>query len=412
MNHIIRVPNRLLRPQLAARSRPSINTASFPRLLSSSPSSPFQSSHTHRRALEHPTMSPQFTIPKTQTAAVVPAHGSPLEIRHDHPVVQPEDLKPGECLVKLISTGVCHTDLHCAKNDWPVASIVPLVGGHEGVGTVVAIGAHTAGSPVKLGDRVGIKWLASSCLKCEFCRKGLEQVCPKGQYSGFTIDGTFQEYCRSDVQHVTPIPDNLDSAEAASILCAGITVYRAIKYSKSQIGDWIVFPGAGGGLGHLAVQYAAAMGLRVLAIDTGAEKKDLVMSLGAEKWIDFKESKDLVKDIIAATDGLGPHTAVITAATSAAYEQAVDYLRPGGTLMAVGLPGHATLNAGIFQTVVKSINIQGSYVGNRQDAFEALDIASRGKVKVVFKTKPLEALKETYEALEAGTIAGRIVLNF
>ncbi|KAI0806269.1 GroES-like protein [Irpex lacteus] len=355
-------------------------------------------------------MSPQFTIPKTQTAAVVPAHGAALEIRKDHPVVQPEDLKPGECLVKLVSTGVCHTDLHCAKNDWPVASIVPLVGGHEA-------SIHTSSDRCRSCRRhcsatVSASMAASSCLKCEFCRKGLEQVCPKGQYSGFTVDGTFQEYCRSDVEHVTPIPDNLDSAAAASILCAGVTVYRAIKYSGSQIGDWIVLPGAGGGLGHLAVQYAAAAGLRVLAIDTGAEKRDLVLSLGAEKWIDFKESKDLVKDIVAATDGLGPHTAVVTAATSAAYEQAIDYLRPGGTLMIVGLPGHAKLGAGIFQTVVKSINIHGSYVGNRQDAYEAIEIASRGKVKVVFKTQPLSSLKETYEALEAGQIAGRIVLNF
>ena len=172
----------------------------------------------------------------------------------------------------------------------------------------------------------------------------------------------------------------MDSAEAASILCAvrtphfalirpllttaqGITVYRAIKYSRSNIGDWICLPGAGGGLGHLAVQYAAAMGLRVLAVDTGAQKKELCLKLGAEAWVDFKETKDLVADIRAATGGQGPHTAVITAATSTAYEQEIDYLRPGGTLMVVGLPARASLNADIFFTVTKSISILGSYVG-------------------------------------------------
>ncbi|KAI0764618.1 GroES-like protein [Trametes elegans] len=357
-------------------------------------------------------MAPQFTIPKVQKAAIVEANNAPLKIVSDFPVRQPEDLAPGECLVQLDCSGVCHTDLHASKGDWPIPAKTPLIGGHEGVGRVVAIGAHTPNSPVKLGDRVGIKWLAYSCLDCEPCRKGLEQSCLNGKYSGFTVDGTFSQYVVSYVSHVTPIPDGIESAEAASILCAGITVYRAIKASKTHIGDWIVLPGAGGGLGHLAVQYAVAMGLRVVAIDTGAEKKELVTKLGAEKWIDFKETKDLVKDIIEATDGFGAHAAVVTAATGAAYAQAIDYLRMGGSLVAVGLPAnHAKMNADIFFTVVKSINIVGSYVGNRQDAREALDIAARGKVKCYYQLKPLTALAETYEALAEGKIAGRIVLN-
>ena len=136
------------------------------------------------------------------------------------------------------------------------------------------------------------------------------------------------------------------------------------------------------------------------------------MKLGAEKWVDFKETKDLVGDIRAATGGLGGHAAVVTAATGVAYAQAVDYLRHGGTLMVVGLPARASLSADIFFTVVKSISILGSYVGNRQDAREALDIAARGKVRCFYKVKPLAALKETYEGMEAGAIAGRIVLDF
>ncbi|KAF7794778.1 hypothetical protein EIP86_005916 [Pleurotus ostreatoroseus] len=336
---------------------------------------------------------PGTTIPKTQRAAIVPGPGAALRIVADHPVPQPADLRPGECLVKLECTGVCHTDLHAAKGDWPVPAKTPLIGGHEGVGIIVAIGEHTARSPVKVGDRVGIKWLADACGECEFCRKGLEQVCPHAAFSGFTVDGTFSEYVRSFVRHVTPIPAGLASAEAASILCAGLTVYRAIKYSGAKLGDWIVLPGAGGGLGHLAVQYATAAGLRVLAIDTGDAKKSLCLSLGAERWIDFRESKDIVADIQSITNG-GPHAAVVTAATSEAYRQAVDYLRPGGTLMAVGLPARATLDADIFWTVTKSINILGSYVGNRQDAYEALDIAASGKVRCFYDLKPLSALKE------------------
>ncbi|KAI0064343.1 GroES-like protein [Artomyces pyxidatus] len=352
-----------------------------------------------------------YNIPKTQKAAVVESPDAPIHVRDDYPVKQPEELAPGECLVKMHCTGVCHTDLHARKGDWPVPPKLPLIGGHEGVGEIVAIGAHTANSPVKIGDRVGIKWLADSCLECEQCRKGLEQSCLKAKLSGYTVDGTFSQYVVSYVSHVTPIPENIESTEAASILCAGVTVYRALKYSRTTIGDWVVIPGAGGGLGHLAIQYANAMGLRVVAIDTGAEKKALCLQLGAEKWIDFKETKDLVKDIKEATGGAGPHAAVVTAASSPAYEQAIDYLREGGTLMVVGLPGTATLNASIFFTVFKSINILGSYVGNRQDAREALDVASRGKVKCHYAIKDLGALSEVYEGMEAGKVAGRIVLS-
>jgi propanol-preferring alcohol dehydrogenase len=353
----------------------------------------------------------QYNIPKTQKAAIIPKLGGSLEIKEDHPVKQPEDLAPGECLVKLECSGCCHTDLHAAINDWPLTPNVPLIGGHEGVGTIVAIGKNTTESPVKLGDRVGIKWLAYSCLNCENCRKGLEQNCDNAQLSGFTVDGTFQEYAVSYVRHVTPIPEGLDSEAAASCLCAGVTVYRAIKHSQTTQGDWIVIPGAGGGLGHLAVQFAKARGLRVIGIDSGEEKKKLVLSLGAQGWIDFKESKDIVKDILALTDGRGAHATMVTASTGAAYAQAVDYLRPGGKLLAVGLPGDAKLEASVFFTVLKNISILGSYVGNRQDAVEALDLCARGEAKVHFASKPLKELSNVYEGLKQGTVTGRVVLS-
>lgn len=350
-------------------------------------------------------------IPQTQTAAVVPVLGAKPEIRNDVPVRQPSQLAPGECLVKIICTGVCHTDLHACRGDWPIKPVTPLIGGHEGVGTIVAIGAHTKDSPVKVGQRVGIKWLANSCLNCEQCRTGLEQCCRQAKCSGLTVDGTFSQYAVSWVQHVTPIPEPLDSQAAASILCAGLTVYRALKYSGARIGNWVVLPGAGGGLGHLAVQYAVAMGMRVVAIDTGAEKKNLCMTLGAEKWIDFKETQDIVGAIKETCDGQGAHCAVVTTATSAGYAQAIDYLRPGGSLMAVGLPGCAKLESSIFWTVVKNISILGSYVGNRQDAVEALEIAAAGKVVVKYQLRSLSQLEEVYDGLAEGKIAGRIVLE-
>ncbi|KAG5646361.1 hypothetical protein DXG03_003684 [Asterophora parasitica] len=339
-------------------------------------------------------MPSSYDIPAVQTAAVVPESGGTIQVKADHPVPTQEQLAPNECLVKMHCTGVCHTDLHAALGDWPVAAKIPLIGGHEGVGEIVAIGAHTIDSPVKVGDRVGIKWLADSCLNCEACRKGREQNCDQAKLSGFTVDGTFSEYVVSYVRHVTPIPEGFDSNAAASILCAGVTVYRALKYSQTSPGDWVVLPGAGGGLGHLAVQYAKYMGLRVIAIDTGASKKKLVEELGADHWIDFKESKDIVAEIKSVTGGAGAHSAVVTAASASGYQQAIEYLRTGGTLMAVGLPGDATLNASIFFTVFKSISILGSYVGNRQDAREAIDIAARGGVKCHFQVRGLGDLEE------------------
>lgn len=356
------------------------------------------------------TSSTSFTIPKTQKVALVAENGK-IEMKTDWPVKSQADLAPGECLVKIDATGCCHTDLHAALNDWPLKAKSPLIGGHEGVGIVVAIGDNTPNSPVKLGDRVGIKWLADSCLNCEPCRKGREQNCENAKLSGFNIDGTFQEYCVSYVNHVTPIPEALPSDEAASILCAGVTTYRAIKYSQTVPGDWIVLPGAGGGLGHLAIQYAKVRGLRVIAIDSGEEKKKLCEALGADAWIDFKETKDVVQDVKTITGGEGAHAAVVTAASSSGYTQAVDYLRSGGTLMAVGLPGQGNLSASIFYTVFKSINILGSYVGNRQDAVEALEIASRGQVKVHFSLKHLHTLPEVYEGMKEGKVAGRIVFD-
>ncbi|KAF5389319.1 hypothetical protein D9757_003472 [Collybiopsis confluens] len=351
-----------------------------------------------------------YNIPKVQTAAVIDHSGDSIRIDHEFPVKPANELLPGECLVKLECSGACHTDLHAALGDWPVSAKTPLVGGHEGVGIIVATGQNTFNSPVKTGDRVGIKWLADSCLNCEHCKKGREQNCLKAKLSGFTVDGTFQEYVVSYVNHVTPIPEGIASDEAASVLCAGVTVYRAIKYSQTNPCDWIVIPGGGGGLGHLAIQYARVRGLRVIAVDTGSEKKELCLELGAEKWIDFKECQDIVAEIRTITDG-GAHSAVVTSASGSGYRQAVDYLRPGGTLMAVGLPGKSTLEASIFFTVFKSISILGSYVGNRQDATEAIEIAARGDVKVHFTTKPLKELGNVYEGMKSGKIAGRIVLN-
>jgi len=210
---------------------------------------------------------------------------------------------------------------------------------------------------------------------------------------------------------VTPIPKGLSLDLAAPILCAGVTVWKAIKNAELTAGEYVVIAGAGGGLGHLAIQYANSIGLRVIALDTGDEKRELTTRLGAEVFIDFKTSKDLVGDIRRATDGKGPHAAIVASSEGTAYDLALDYVRSGGVLVVVGLPANATIKANVFFTVFRSLRIVGSYVGNRRDAIEALDFAARGKVKTTYTVRPLAELPKIYDEMKAGTIPGRVVLD-
>ncbi|KAG6859843.1 hypothetical protein C0995_003066 [Termitomyces sp. Mi166 len=311
--------------------------------------------------------STDLPVPKTAKAAVVNGLGEKYTIKDDYPVKQPSELLPGECLVKIEYSGVCHSDLHIKQGDWQKKPMLPLVGGHEAVGRVVAIGKHSDAGTVKIGDRVGLKWLADVCM----------------------------------------------NAAATPFLCAGVTVYKALKQSRVKIGDWVAISGAGGGLGHLAIQYAVAMGLRVLAIDTGVAKKELCLKLGAEKWIDFKESTDLTKDIRVVTDGLGPHAALIAVGDARPFNQALLYLRSAGTLVAIGMPGgNALLNVPVTLLIGKSMTILGSAVGNRQDAMEALQIAAQGRVKCQYQVRELTELNVIFDEMVTGKIAGRVLFKF
>ncbi|KAJ5665454.1 uncharacterized protein N7477_007902 [Penicillium maclennaniae] len=346
------------------------------------------------------------TIPEMQWAQVVEKKGGP-PVYKQIPVPKPG---PDEVLVKIRYSGVCHTDLHAMNGDWPLPLKMPLVGGHEGAGVVVAKGEMARG--IEIGDHAGIKWLNGSCLACEFCQTGDEPLCAGQQLSGYTVDGTFQQYAIGKAAHVSNLPKEVPFDAVAPILCAGITVYKGLKESGARPGQTVAIVGAGGGLGSLGLQYAKAMGLRVIAIDGGEEKRSMCESLGAETYVDFIKSKDLVADVKAATpQGLGAHAVILLAASEKPFQQAVDYARPRGTIVAIGLPANAFLKAPVFDSVVKMINIKGSYVGNRQDGVEAVDFFARGLIKAPFKTVPLEKLPEVFELMEQGKIAGRYVLE-
>ncbi|CCO37504.1 alcohol dehydrogenase [Rhizoctonia solani AG-1 IB] len=336
--------------------------------------------------------STDLTVPKSQKAAVFEEWGKPVKVV-ERPVIQESELKPGQVLVKIMYSGVCHTDLHTARAEWPIMPPTPLVGGHEGAGFIVAIGAGTQ-SPVKVGQAVGVKWIGSTCLSCEACTRGKkEYLCANLVKTGMTSDGTFQQYVVSYAAHVIPIPASVPLHLAAPILCAGVTVYKAIKHADTSPGDIVVIPGAGGGLGHLAIQYAInGFGLRVIAVDSGAHKKELCLKLGAETFIDFKESSNLVEDVIRAADGLGVHAAIVTSGSAAGYSQALQYLRGGGTLVAVGAPPGAKLEVDIIASLPRSITIKSHSLGFRKYSMKCKRENSQGALFLICGAEKVELI--------------------
>ncbi|KAK2684786.1 hypothetical protein QWA68_016336 [Fusarium oxysporum] len=284
--------------------------------------------------------------------------------------------------------------------------------GHEGVGVVVALGEGTE-SRWKLGNRAGVKWIGSVCRDCEFCKSGTDELhCASQTVSGIHIPGTFQEYCLADGNYVTKIPDEVRDEEAVPILCGGLTAYTACKRSAVKPGQWIVLPGAGGGLGHFAVQYARVMGMRVIAIDTGDNKRELCLSLGAEVFIDFKTTKDLATKVMEITKH-GAHGVIVTAASEAAYESAPTFLGPNGTVVAVGFPSDSNIKVGVVPLLLawKRLNIVGNIVGTSKDVDEALDFAARGLVRPVISEGKLRDVNTWIQKMVDGQVAGRVVLQ-
>lgn len=338
----------------------------------------------------------------TMIAAVVEAFGEPLIIRHmDIPTPG-----PGMILVKVEACGVCHTDLHAAQGDWPLKPDLPFTPGHEGIGTVVALG--TGVTAVQMGERVGVPWLYSACGHCEYCLQAWETVCAKAEFGGYTRNGGFAEYILADPEYVAHIPAGLDPCEAAPIICAGVTTYKGIKEAEVRPGQWIVISGVGG-LGHLAVQYAKAMGLRVCAVDIDDRKLDHATALGADAVVNAK-GDDPVSAVIAATGG-GAHGVLITAPSLGAFKQGVAMTRKLGTCVLVGLPP-GEFPMALFDVVANRITVRGSFVGNRQDMSEALAFAADGKVKADIERQPLSAINEVFNRLKKGDVPSRVVIDF
>jgi len=311
-----------------------------------------------------------------------------------------------EALVKVEYSGVCHTDLHAAHGDWPVKPTTPFIPGHEGAGTVVAVGEDV--TRVKVGDRVGNAWLASACGECEYCETGWETLCPNQKNSGYAVDGSFGQYMIVDSRYCPVIPDGVDMAAVAPILCAGVTVYKGLKRTDTKPGEWVLISGIGG-LGHIAVQYAVAMGRRVAAVDVDDAKLDLARRHGAEVVVNARTEPDPAAKIAELTGG-GVHGALVTAVNAHAFPQAVGALRRGGTVALVGLPPEK-FPLDIFTTVLFGLTVRGSIVGTRKDMDEALDFFARGKIDPTFTIRPMADINAIFGEMEAGAIDGRVVID-
>jgi alcohol dehydrogenase, propanol-preferring len=338
----------------------------------------------------------------TMKAAVVRSFGKPLEIENV-PVPEPG---PGEVLVKVKACGVCHTDLHAASGDWPVKPVPPFIPGHEVAGIVAALGSGVTN--LKVGDAVGVAWLHDACLACEYCETGWETLCEHQHNTGYSVNGGFAEYVIASAAFAAKLPANIDFAKVAPILCAGVTTYKGLKETEARPGEWVVISGVGG-LGHVAIQYAKAMGLKVAAVDIAQDKLDLALDTGADLAVNALSDSALEK-VLAATGG-GAQGVLVTAVSTAAFAQALKMVRRKGTVSLVGLPPGEFLTP-IFDVVLKRITVRGSIVGTRRDLDEAIAFAADGKVHAEITKAPLEKINDIFDRMKSGQIDGRMVLDF
>ena len=334
-------------------------------------------------------------------AAVVHDFQQPLRIQD---IAKPEP-GPGQVVVKLETSGLCHTDIHAAHGDWPVKPTPPFVPGHEGVGLVERTGPGVSG--LREGDRVAVPWLGWACGFCEYCASGRETLCPDQRNTGYSVDGCYAEYVLAEAAYVGRVPDRVNPMDAAPLSCAGVTTYKAVKVSGARSSDLVAVFGIGG-LGHLAVQYARIAGASVAAVDLVDSKLELARELGAEHTINAATEDP--SDAIQAVGGAD--AAICLAVSPKACEQAFKSLKRGGTLVFVALPADNYVRLPIFETVLQGMTVVGSIVGTRVDLAETFELHADGRTRVGRETRQLDDVNEAFEQIEKGVVDARLVFDF
>jgi alcohol dehydrogenase, propanol-preferring len=333
-------------------------------------------------------------------AAVVTDFAKPLIIE-ERSLPEPG---PGQVRVHLETSGLCHTDIHAARGEWPVKPQTPFIPGHEGVGLVDKLGPDVTG--LKIGDRVAVPWLGWACGTCEFCVGGWETLCLSQRNTGYGVDGGFAEYSLAEAAYVGRIPEGIDPLDAAPLTCAGVTTYKAVKMARVGPSDLCAVFGIGG-LGHLAMQYAQIAGAQVAAVDIHPSKLQLAKDLGAAYAIDASGADPSVQIQKLG----GADAAVVLAATPTSVDQAFRSLKRGGRLVLVGLPKDNEFSLPIFQTVLSGITVVGSIVGTRKDLAEVFELHAQGRTKVIRETRKLEDVNDCIESVLRGEVDARIVFD-
>jgi alcohol dehydrogenase, propanol-preferring len=338
----------------------------------------------------------------TMKAAVVRAFGKPLVIE-DVPVPVPG---PGEILVKTRACGVCHTDLHAASGDWPVKPVPPFIPGHEVAGVVAALGPGV--TDLKLGDAVGVAWLHDACLACEYCETGWETLCEHQHNTGYSVNGGFAESVIASAAFAARLPASVDFAAIAPVLCAGVTTYKGLKETDSRPGEWVAISGVGG-LGHIAIQYAKAMGFKVIGLDLAEDKLALAKEAGADHAINVL-SPHAVKDVLDATGG-GAHGILVTAVSTSAFAQALKMVRRKGTSVSWACrPANSRPRSSTSCSSASPCAARSSAHG--ATSTRRLRLRPRGKVRAEITKAPLGDINVIFDRMKSGKIDGRMVLDF
>ncbi len=319
----------------------------------------------------------------------------------DRPIPAPG---PGEVLVRLEACGLCHTDIHAARGDWPVKPHLPFVPGHEGIGRIEAFGSGV--SSHRIGERVALPWLGSACGNCRHCICGHENLCENQRNTGYSIDGAFADYAVADARFAVPVPEGISSLDAAPLTCAGVTTYAAVKAARVVPSERVAVVGIGG-LGHLAVQYARLAGAEVIAVDVVDEKLRLARELGADHTINAARH-----DPVVAIRALGGADVVIVlSVASHVFAQSLAALNRGGRLVLVSLPADGVITVPIFDAVINGISVIGSIVGTREDLAEVFRLHALGRTTVIAQTRQLEDVEEAMQEVLSGAVPARLVFE-
>ena len=334
---------------------------------------------------------------KMKAARVGKAGGDWELVERDIP-----DPAAGQVRVKVEACGICHSDIFVKEGGWPGIQY-PRVPGHEIAGRIDAVGNGVTNW--KKGQRVGVGWHGGHCFVCDPCRRGDFAMCVNRKVTGFDFDGGYAEYMIARAESLAVVPDDLPAEEAGPFMCAGVTVYNALRNSAARWGDVVAVHGIGG-LGHLGVQYARQMGFHIVAVGRGKEKEALAKKLGAHRYIDSGAG-----NAAAELQKLGGARVILaTAPSAAAISPLVDGLSPSGLLLVPAAPAEP-LSINVFSLILRRSSVAGWYSGTARDSQDTLEFSALTDVHPMIEKYPLERVAEAYEQMHSGRVRFRVVLT-